>query len=87
MQPTGFRSDWPHSIGPVMVYMANCNGACTTATPSSLNWVRMTPLSMCRARSNGSPRNQFKIDEMGLVSGTLTDGTWGQGELIANNNR
>ena len=29
----------------------------------------------------------FKIDEMGLVSGTLTDGTWGQGELIANNNR
>ena len=35
----------------------------------------------------GSSAGWFKIDEMGLVSGTLTDGTWGQGELIANNNR
>ncbi|RPD53521.1 glycoside hydrolase [Lentinus tigrinus ALCF2SS1-6] len=63
---TAYWNDWPHAIGPVMVYMAKCNGACTSSTPSSLSW--------------------FKIDEMGLISGTLANGTWGQGELIANNN-
>ncbi|CAL1706883.1 unnamed protein product [Somion occarium] len=56
-------NDWPHTIGPVMVYMANCNGACTNANPSSLSW--------------------FKIDEAGLLSGNLVDGTWGQGKLVA----
>ena len=34
------RSTWPHSIGPVMVYMANCNGDCTDADTSELEWVR-----------------------------------------------
>ncbi|KAI0358668.1 glycoside hydrolase family 61 protein [Trametes cingulata] len=61
-----WNNPWPHAIGPVMVYMANCNGACTTATPSSLNW--------------------FKIDQAGLISGSLANGQWAQGELIANNN-
>ncbi|EJF65049.1 glycoside hydrolase, partial [Dichomitus squalens] len=61
-----YWNQWPHTIGPVMVYMANCNGACTSATPSSLEW--------------------FKIDEAGLISGDLPTGTWGQGELVANNN-
>lgn len=28
----------------------------------------------------------FKIDQAGLISGTLTTGTWGMGELVANNN-
>ncbi|KAI0762086.1 glycoside hydrolase [Trametes elegans] len=62
---TAFWNDWPHEIGPVMVYMANCNGACTSATPSSLSW--------------------FKINEVGLISGTVADGKWGQGELVDNN--
>ncbi|KAI0074170.1 glycoside hydrolase [Panus rudis PR-1116 ss-1] len=53
-------------ISPVMVYMANCNGACTTANTASLTW--------------------FKIDEAGLISGNYNNGTWAQGELIANNN-
>ncbi|KAI0074171.1 glycoside hydrolase [Panus rudis PR-1116 ss-1] len=63
---TAYWNDWPHAIGPVMVYMANCNGACTSANTASLNW--------------------FKIDQAGLISGTVTDGTWAQGQLIANNN-
>ena len=29
---------------------------------------------------------QFKINQVGLVSGTLTSGTWGMGQLVANNN-
>ncbi|KAI0705013.1 glycoside hydrolase [Cerioporus squamosus] len=62
---TAYWNDWGHSIGPVMVYMANCNGACTSSTPSSLNW--------------------FKIDEAGLISGSLPSGLWGMGELVANN--
>ena len=42
MQALMFRSaPWPHNIGPVMVYMANCNGACTSANPASLNWFKI----------------------------------------------
>nr|AFO72233.1 glycoside hydrolase family 61 protein B [Heterobasidion parviporum] len=63
---TAYWNQWPHTIGPVMVYMANCGGDCTTATASSLEW--------------------FKINQVGLVSGTLTSGTWGMGQLVANNN-
>ncbi|EIW62723.1 glycoside hydrolase family 61 protein [Trametes versicolor FP-101664 SS1] len=62
---TAYWNQWEHAIGPVMVYMANCNGACTTATPSSLNW--------------------FKIEESGLLSGSLANGQWAQGQLIADN--
>ena len=29
---------------------------------------------------------QFKIDQAGLLSGSVADGQWAQGELIANNN-
>ncbi|KAI0743933.1 glycoside hydrolase [Daedaleopsis nitida] len=63
---TAYWNQWPHVVGPVMVYMANCNGACTSSNPASLSW--------------------FKIDQAGLISGTLPNGTWGQGELVANNN-
>ncbi|KAI0789130.1 glycoside hydrolase [Abortiporus biennis] len=63
---TAYWNQWPHTIGPVMVYMASCGGSCTSADTSSLNW--------------------FKIDEAGLISGTVVTGTWGQGELVANNN-
>ena len=48
-----------------MVYMADCGGSCTSATPSSLEW--------------------FKIDEAGLLSGTVGDGYWGMGKLVADN--
>ncbi|OJT08813.1 Cellulose-growth-specific protein [Trametes pubescens] len=61
-----YWNEWPHALGPVMIYMANCNGACTSATPSSLDW--------------------FKIEHSGLLSGSLPNGQWAQGQLIANNN-
>lgn len=60
-----WNNPWPHAIGPMMVYMANCGGDCTAADPSSLNW--------------------FKIDQVGLLSGTVADGQWGAGEMIAQN--
>ncbi|KXN92458.1 Cellulose-growth-specific protein [Leucoagaricus sp. SymC.cos] len=63
---TAYWNQWPHTIGPVMVYMAKCSGACASATPTSLSW--------------------FKIDQAGLISGTLTTGQWAMGELVANNN-
>ncbi|KIJ54077.1 lytic polysaccharide monooxygenase [Sphaerobolus stellatus SS14] len=58
-----WNNPWPHTIGPVMVYMANCGGNCTSADPASLNW--------------------FKIDESGLLSGTVGNGQWGMGQLVA----
>ncbi|KAL0956542.1 hypothetical protein HGRIS_002683 [Hohenbuehelia grisea] len=59
-------NQWPHTIGPVMVYMAKCPGSCTSANPASLSW--------------------FKIDQAGLISGTLSTGLWGQGQLVNNAN-
>lgn len=49
-----WNNPWPHTIGPVLVYMANCGGDCTNVSPSSLNW--------------------FKINQSGLLSGTLSKG-------------
>ncbi|EJD07961.1 glycoside hydrolase [Fomitiporia mediterranea MF3/22] len=60
-----WNSPWPHSIGPMMVYMANCGGNCTSADPTSLNW--------------------FKIDESGLINGTVANGFWGSGLMIQQN--
>jgi len=60
-----WNNPWPHTIGPVMVYMANCGGDCSSASPSSLEW--------------------FKIDEAGLLSGTVGNGDWGMGKLVADN--
>ncbi|EIW82545.1 hypothetical protein CONPUDRAFT_180590, partial [Coniophora puteana RWD-64-598 SS2] len=33
-----WNNPWPHTIGPVMVYMADCSGDCTDATTSDLEW-------------------------------------------------
>jgi len=60
-----WNNPWPHTIGPVMVYMANCGGDCSSATPSNLDW--------------------FKIDEAGLLSGTVGNGQWGMGKLVTDN--
>ena len=40
-QITAYWGNWPHDVGPVMVYMANCGGSCTNANPSSLNWFKI----------------------------------------------
>lgn len=60
-----WNNPWPHAIGPVVVWMAKCPGACTSTTPSGSAW--------------------FKIDQSGLLSGTLSGGTWGMGKLINQN--
>ncbi|EJD05308.1 glycoside hydrolase [Fomitiporia mediterranea MF3/22] len=60
-----WNNPWPHAIGPMMIYMANCGGDCTDADPTSLNW--------------------FKIDESGLLNGTVADGFWGSGLMIQQN--
>ncbi|KAH9915032.1 cellulose-growth-specific protein [Epithele typhae] len=38
---TAYWNTWPHTIGPVMVYMANCDGPCTSATPAALDWFKI----------------------------------------------
>lgn len=35
---------------------------------------------------NYHPKSQFKIDEAGLLSGTIYAGSWGAGKMIAQNN-
>ncbi|KAL5497931.1 hypothetical protein ACEPAH_2862 [Sanghuangporus vaninii] len=62
---TAFWNQWIHTIGPMMVYMANCNADCSSADPASLDW--------------------FKIDESGLISGTVANGFWGSGLMVQQN--
>ncbi|KAH9481140.1 Cellulose-growth-specific protein [Psilocybe cubensis] len=59
---TAKYSQWTHAEGPVMVYMANCNGPCSSANSNSLKW--------------------FKIDQTGLISGTVGKGKWGNGLVM-----
>ena len=40
-QITAYWNSWPHDLGPVLVHLANCNGECTNANPSSLNWFKI----------------------------------------------
>ncbi|KAB5589490.1 Glycoside hydrolase [Ceratobasidium theobromae] len=57
---------WPHTVGPVMVYMAKCTTTCSEMDTSQADW--------------------FKIQEGGLLSGTVENGKWAMGDLVANNN-
>ncbi|EMD31057.1 glycoside hydrolase family 61 protein [Gelatoporia subvermispora B] len=61
-----WNSPWPHNIGPMLVYLAQCPGTtCTGVNSDTLQW--------------------FKIDESGLINGTVGDGFWGDGLMIAQN--
>ena len=57
---------WPHPIGPMLTYLAQCPGSsCSSVNAKTLQW--------------------FKIDEAGLLSGTVYNGSWGSGKMIAQN--
>ncbi|KAF7797709.1 hypothetical protein EIP86_008909 [Pleurotus ostreatoroseus] len=61
-----WNNPWPHDIGPMLTYLAQCPGStCTGVNSNSLEW--------------------FKIDEAGLLSGTVYSGEWGSGKMIADN--
>ncbi|EKM56323.1 glycoside hydrolase family 61 protein [Phanerochaete carnosa HHB-10118-sp] len=61
-----WNSPWPHAIGPMLTYLAQCPGStCTGVNSDSLQW--------------------FKIDEAGLLSGTVFSGSWADGQMIADN--
>jgi hypothetical protein len=36
-----FWADWPHNIGPVLTYIANCNGDCSQADKATLKWIKI----------------------------------------------
>ena len=81
-----FSNPWPHTIGPVMVYMASCGGSCTDATTSDLEWVStVRRRHHCFCTADTAYCSQFKIDEAGLISGDLPTGLWGMGELVNDN--
>ncbi|KAH0160852.1 putative endoglucanase, partial [Aureobasidium melanogenum] len=55
---------WPTSHkGPLITYLANCNGDCATVDKTALKW--------------------FKIDAVGIISGTSNSGTWASDKLIS----
>ena len=50
-------NQWPHNLGPVMVYMANCNGRCTSADTSSLYWFKIDEAGLLSGMLCLSSRN------------------------------
>lgn len=57
---------WPHAIGPMFTYLAQCPGtSCTSTNAKTLQW--------------------FKIDQAGLLSGSVGNGSWGSGLMITQN--
>ncbi|KZT32427.1 hypothetical protein SISSUDRAFT_1055552 [Sistotremastrum suecicum HHB10207 ss-3] len=57
---------WPHALGPMLTYLAQCPGSsCTGVNSDTLKW--------------------FKIDQCGLISGTVGNGQWGDGQMINQN--
>ena len=50
----------------------------------------MTYMAACEGTTcdkyNSTDAGWFKIDQAGLISGTVYSGTWGSGQMIANNN-
>jgi hypothetical protein len=60
---------WPHDIGAVVVWMAYC-GADRDA---------------CSSFNGTGGGHWFKIDEAGLLSGSMREGVWAQKQLVANN--
>lgn len=32
---------WPHPFGPILSYVAKCNGSCTTVDKTTLKWVKI----------------------------------------------
>ncbi|KAJ6621517.1 cellulose-growth-specific protein, partial [Mycena sp. CBHHK59/15] len=64
---------WPHPYGPMLTYLAQCPGTtCTGVNSATLKWILTR-----------SP--QFKIDQSGLINGTVGNGYWGSGKMIAQN--
>ncbi|EIW81813.1 glycoside hydrolase family 61 protein [Coniophora puteana RWD-64-598 SS2] len=54
-------ADWPHTIGPLMVYMANCNGNCTSADTSTLEWFKIDEAGLI---SGDQPSGTWGMGEM-----------------------
>lgn len=56
--------NWFHNTGPILTYMAACDGACTSFTPSSsTNWFKISELG---EKVNGQPGTWVQAD---LLSG------------------
>jgi lytic cellulose monooxygenase (C1-hydroxylating) len=34
-------TEWPHGLGPMLTYIASCNGDCSTVDKASLSWVKI----------------------------------------------
>ncbi|EIW77477.1 hypothetical protein CONPUDRAFT_139222 [Coniophora puteana RWD-64-598 SS2] len=62
---TAYWNQWPHPTGPVMTYLADCGGDCTSVNSNTAKW--------------------FKIQEAGLINGTVASGTWAAGVMAAGN--
>ncbi|KAK4143500.1 lytic polysaccharide monooxygenase [Dichotomopilus funicola] len=69
-QIEAYYRGWPHDIGAVIVWMAYCG-----AEPAS-----------CAEFDGTDGARWFKIDQAGLLSGTMLDGVWAQGDMVANRN-
>jgi len=66
--------------------MAKCPGStCDDAKPNDVSWVRVCTLVIIVVAYPDVP-SQFKVAQVGLVSGSIKSGVWGASEMASNNN-
>jgi hypothetical protein len=67
---------WPHDIGPVLTYVAACNGDCTTVDKNTLLWVKID----AKGYEGGTWASKTLIDNNGTwtttVPSTLAPGNY-----------
>ncbi|KAF9037623.1 cellulose-growth-specific protein [Panaeolus papilionaceus] len=69
-QITAKWSQWTHAQGPVMVYMAACNGACSSVNSNSLKWFKISQSGLL---SGNLPNGHWgTADVMSTLSYTAT---------------
>lgn len=69
-----------------LTYLAECPGStCTNVNANTLKWVGSNRFQCYYLVPSHAISKQFKIDEAGLLSGTVGSGTWGSGKMIDQN--
>ncbi|TFY76507.1 hypothetical protein EWM64_g7505, partial [Hericium alpestre] len=66
----GDNTNWPHEIGPLMTYMARCQGTCDTFNGTGAQWFKIDELGQ-KPNSNGVKWFQADVQQGQAISVTL----------------
>ncbi|KAG2111828.1 glycoside hydrolase family 61 protein [Suillus clintonianus] len=65
---TDGSSNWPHNTGPLMHYMAKCDGSCSTYNSTNAEWFKISELGL---EADGSTWYQANLESRAPVNVTI----------------